>query len=177
MRVYGEYFCGNKVSEYGLQNGFVDYGTLAKAFDAVLNNDIMNTTYEIGYWEMISGFTNNSDEIEEIEDRIQELENELAKIQEYDDIQLIEDKEEEISQKIDILEDKKQELEEDADYIPDVYQWYIVSESGARLLEEINEIVYYNDVLNMYLWGVTHFGTSWDYVLTDIKCNTGLEEE
>lgn len=38
------YFYGNKVSEYGQENGFVDYATLAKAFDAVLNNDIISET-------------------------------------------------------------------------------------------------------------------------------------
>ena len=27
----------------------------------------------------------------------------------------------------------------------------------------------YNEQLDMYLWGITHFGTSWDYVLTDVK--------
>lgn len=52
----------------------------------------------------------------------------------------------------------------------DVYQYYIVSEDGARVLEEItNELVYYHEELNMYLWGVTHFGTGWDHVLTDVK--------
>ena len=39
-----EYFCGNKISEYGLQNGYVDYSTLAKSFDAVLNNNIIGVT-------------------------------------------------------------------------------------------------------------------------------------
>lgn len=34
------YFYGNKVSDYGLKNGYVDYATLAKSFDAVLVNDI-----------------------------------------------------------------------------------------------------------------------------------------
>ena len=31
-----------------------------------------------------------------------------------------------------------------------------------------DEIVYYNEELDMYVWGITHYGTSWDYVLTDI---------
>lgn len=173
MKVYGEYFYGNKISEYGLENGYVDYSTLAKAFDAVLNNSIIEATSNIGYWEMISGFTNNSEEIEEIEDRIQELENELAKIQEYDDIQLIEDKEEELTQKIDILEDRKQDLENEEYNTGEIFQYYIVSNNGADILQEINEIVFYNEELDMYVWGVTHYGTAWSYVLTDIKCNTG----
>lgn len=62
-------------------------------------------------------------------------------------------------------------LEEDeyGDYL-EVYQYYIVSDSGARFLEEYtDELVWYHGELDMYLWGITHFGTSWDYVLTDIK--------
>ena len=51
----------------------------------------------------------------------------------------------------------------------EVFQWFIIDDWGARLLQqETNEIVYYNETLDMYLWGVTHYGTSWDYVLTSI---------
>ena len=58
----------------------------------------------------------------------------------------------------------------------EVFQWYIVDDNGARILEEVGEIVYYNEELDMYLWGVTHFGTSWDYVLTDVKLELDKEE-
>lgn len=52
----------------------------------------------------------------------------------------------------------------------EVYQYYIISDYGYQMLEELtDEIVYYNESLDMYLWGITHFGTSWDYVLTDVK--------
>lgn len=51
-----------------------------------------------------------------------------------------------------------------------VFQDYIISEYGYKFLEEhTDEMVFYNEKLDMYVWGVTHFGTSWDYVLTDIK--------
>ena len=119
--IYGSYFFGNKISDYGLQHGFVDYATLAKAFDAVLNNDIMNVTADFGEWESVGG-------------------------PDYD---------------------------EETETYYDVYQVYIVSAAGAEILQEVGEIVYYNDALNMYCWGVTHWGTSWDYVLTSIPCNTG----
>ena len=121
---FGKYFCGNEISEYGRKHGFVDYGTLAKAFDAVLNNNIINV--EIGYWEQTSGFINNQEQIEE-------LENEM-------------------------------------EYTPDIFQYYIVDDAGAHLLEDYDEIVFYNDELDMYLWGVTHYGTAWNYVLTNIPC-------
>lgn len=61
------------------------------------------------------------------------------------------------------------EEDEDGNY-QEVYQYYIISDSGARFLRDYtDEIVYYNEQLDLYLWGITHFGTSWDYVLTDIK--------
>ena len=71
-----EYFYGNKISDYGIQNGYVDYATLAKSFDAVLNNDIMSLTYDIGFWEQVSGTVDNSEEIEELEEKRDELEDE-----------------------------------------------------------------------------------------------------
>lgn len=55
----------------------------------------------------------------------------------------------------------------------DVFQWYIISPSFAEVLEDIDEIVFYNQRLDMYLWGVTHYGTSWSYVLTNIPLNQG----
>lgn len=112
-----KYFYGNKISDYGLEHGYVDYRTLAKCFDAVLNNDIIAKTQEIGYWDIVSGSDYN---------------------EEYDEY-------------------------------TDIYQYYIVSDNAVEILQEANEIVYYNEELDMYVWGVTHWGTSWDYVLTDIK--------
>lgn len=62
------------------------------------------------------------------------------------------------------------EYDEENDYYYDIYQYYIITGQGADILKEwTDEIVYYNYDLNMYLWGVTHFGTAWTYVLTDIK--------
>ena len=123
MFVTGTYFYGNKISDYGIECGFVDYATLAKAFDAVLANDIISNTAEIGYWEPFSGT-------------------------DYD--------------------------EENDSYV-DIYQYWIVSASGAGILEEANEIVYYNEKLDLYVWGVTHWGTAWSHVLTNIRCNVSEE--
>ena len=55
----------------------------------------------------------------------------------------------------------------------EVFQWFIVSDEGADILKRCGEIVLYNEKLDMYIWGITHFGTSWDYVLTDVKINCG----
>ena len=52
----------------------------------------------------------------------------------------------------------------------DIFQYYIIDDWGVEFLENYTEeIVYYNEVLDIYLWGITHWGTSWDYVLTDIE--------
>ena len=51
----------------------------------------------------------------------------------------------------------------------DVYQYYIISDRGYQILEYLtDELVWYDSKLNVYVWGITHFGTGWDYVLTDI---------
>jgi len=51
-----------------------------------------------------------------------------------------------------------------------VFQDYIISEYGYEFLQEFtDELVFYNENLDIYVWAVTHFGTSWDYVLTDVK--------
>lgn len=59
--------------------------------------------------------------------------------------------------------------EENEEYI-DIFQYYIIDNWGVEFLEKYtDEIIYYNEVLDIYLWGITHWGTGWDYVLTDIK--------
>ena len=167
MTTFKDYFYGNKISEYGRKNGRVDYRTLAKAFDAVLNNDIMTKTYDIGYWDQESGLVDNSDEIDELRDKIDDLEIEIADLEDGSDY---DDKRAALEDKISDLEDKISELEDEQDDTPEIYQWYIVSDNGAEILKEYNEIVFYNSELDIYLWGVTHWGTSWDYVLTSIPC-------
>lgn len=101
---------GVKVSDYGRENGYLDYKALAGIVgDCILNNTVRAETMED--WETISG--------------------------EFDS---------------------------------DIYQDYIISEYGYKFLNEYtNETVLYNERLDIYVWGITHFGTSWDYVLTDVE--------
>lgn len=198
-----KYFYGNRISEYGLKCGYVDYRTLSRAFDAVLNNDIMGKTEAagIGYWEQESGYIDNSEQIEELEEQIEELEekishsvleiNTLEEIIEERKNGISENLEDHISEnleaekeKLETLEDEKEKLEAEKEeleneevYQPEVFQWFIVSDPGAEILKEFNEIVFYNSEIDVYLWGVTHWGTSWDYVLTDIKIDPAALEE
>ena len=125
FKLAGKYFCGNEISAYGQEHNRLDYATFAKAFDAILNNSIMEKGWNIGNgWELVNG-------------------------SDYD---------------------------EENDEYTEVYQWFIVSDNGAQMIQDYtDEILYYHEELNVYLWGVTHFGTSWDYVLMDIPCNCGFE--
>lgn len=120
VQLYGNKVYGFTVSDYGLENGYLDYLTLSKIVgDCILNNNLIEETRFIG-WELVNGDDYGEYEYEEI------------------------------------------------------YQYYIISESGYEILSRLtDEIVYYNDALDVYLWGITHFGTSWDYVLTDVKLIQG----
>ena len=52
----------------------------------------------------------------------------------------------------------------------EVFQWYIISDGGADILRQYtDELVYYIPSLDVYIWGVTHYGTSWDMITTNIK--------
>ena len=166
-KLYGTSFYGNEASDYAKENGYLDYATLAKAFDTVLNNEIIRNTYEIGYWEQESGFTDNSEEIDELNEKIDLLKERYCECEDTEEQEELENQIEEIKEKISELENEYTGAE--------IFQYYIVSEQGAEILKEINEIVFYNETLDMYVWGVTHFGTSWAYVLTDIKLNCGEE--
>jgi len=162
MTLQKKFYYGNEISEYGIKNGKVDYATLAKTFNHVLANDIISKTHGIGSWEVVSGsdyyyeldgeqYTPDeaAEKVEELENAIEELENE-----ELED-----------TIKIDELHDMIDELDEP--HYKEFYQFFIVDD--IRTLEEAGETVLENEELGLCLWCVDHWGTSWDYVLTDIK--------
>lgn len=173
-KLYGTTFYGNEASDYAKKNGRLDYATLAKSFDAVLNSNIMKVTANIGFWKTENGSeeyyedTNgNIYTYEEKEERIEVLEAKIEKLETFIRTAEIEEEIEEIQEDIEALENA---------HYDEIFQYYIVSDEGARILKEwTNEILFYNEELNMYVWGVTHYGTSWSCVLTDIQLNCGEE--
>ena len=118
VKIYNGRLFGQEISKYGLEQGYLDYYTLAQIVgNRVLNNNIMAFT---GYddWDLVMG-----------------------------------------------------------DYESEIFQYYIITESGYQMLSWLtpDENVYYHEELDMFLWGITHFGTSWDHVLTDLKLVEGWE--
>lgn len=166
---HSEYFCGNKISEYGLQQGYLDYRTLSKAFDAVLCNEITNLFYadingRYNETEQINGFIDYSEQIDALTETAENS----------DDTEQIEY----INGQIDILREQIDEMQNEMDYPAEIFQYYIVSAYGAEIISEYtNDPVFYLEFLDMYIWGVTHWGTSWDYVLTDVKLVLGDDKQ
>ncbi len=52
----------------------------------------------------------------------------------------------------------------------EIFQYYIIDANGADILKNwTDELVFYSEKLDTYVWGVTHWGTAWNCVSTDIK--------
>lgn len=73
--------------------------------------------------------------------------------------------------------------EENDEYV-DIYQYFIVDFNSYTYskMQELREqlgkefVMYYIDLLDIYVVGISHFGTSWDYVLTDIEPTQNIEK-
>lgn len=63
-----------------------------------------------------------------------------------------------------------EEFDEYGDCI-EIFQFYIISKGLAAIIKEYapDEILYYHNKLDCYVWGITHWRTSWEYVSTQIK--------
>lgn len=114
IEMYNNKVWGIKVSDYGLEKGYVDYGTLSKMVgDCIFNNTIRDATHTD--WEIVSGTFDSA-----------------------------------------------------------IFQDYIISKNGYEVLRDYtDELVLYNETLDVYVWAVDHIGTAWSYVLTDIKLVDG----
>ena len=52
-------------------------------------------------------------------------------------------------------------------YYDDIYQYYIIDDYSSDLFIELEYPVFYSNALNVYVVGITHLGTSWNYILTN----------
>ena len=60
------------------------------------------------------------------------------------------------------------------DTINEACQFYIVDKESAKTLTKFNEVVLYHNELDLAIWCVGHWGTSWKYVDTDIVVDNVL---
>ena len=173
------HFYGYPISDYGIKNGYIDYRALSRSFDAVLCNNVTNLFYatingEYNEPEQVNGYIDYSDEINALQEQIDDLEMQQRDL----DVCVNGDNERynALQEQIDGLQEQIDDLEREQYYQPEIYQYFIISDRGAEILKDLtDEIVYYIPALDIYVWGVTHWGTSWDYVLTNIKIE--LSEE
>lgn len=136
---YYDTYYGCKVSKYGLENGCVDYACLSNA----VGDCVLCNAMQDRLWNTLEHVSGELYSYYDIDNGYEEITREEA---EEKDMCCIEEE------------------------IIDIYQWYIISYSGAQLLmRETDEIVFYDNELDIYVWGVTHWGTGWDYVLTGIE--------
>lgn len=243
---------GNEISAYGLENGYVDFGTIMKCIPHLLCNNIQNYLYECDLEliqfgvdtseleERLEAMQERKEEIEEIlsevgdklegynsvseiEDEKANMESALDNLQEVIDItgyheitsfyvanrtfesvldelhsclsSRIEELENTIDElenivcvcgaysadeEINILRDELEGIEDTISDIEDeienatpgeVFQYFLIDERGLELAQEFlpEYPIWHNTTLDLYILGVTHFGTSWDYVLTNVK--------
>jgi hypothetical protein len=133
-----KYFYGHPLSRESLECGRITYADLVAPFSIILANDLMQRTYDIGYWEIENGsevsyYDDNGDEVE-LDSESYWAENSYE--EQYNEY----------------------------------YQYYIIEPQFAEVLQEFtDETVWYNEELDLHVWGVQHWGTSWSYVYTGIK--------
>jgi hypothetical protein len=141
-------------------NGMASYKRVFDRFitDAVLCNNITEVDPEIFYNQETGFYT-----YEELyNDKLEELK---------------EDYKEELKENPNKLEELESEAETFADneqYNYEFYQYFIIDLSGysLELLKELNQHtlqIMYSEKLDVYILGVGHWGTSWDYIGSDFK--------
>lgn len=153
-----------EVSAYGIENNRVDMAALGRVVGGILNLNIVRMTASagLGEWEVENGSLyyhrdceGNQYSDQEAQERIEELES------------LIDEADEDQEEDVLVWEEDIKSLAECEER--DIYQCFIIPYSGARILmEDTDEIVLYNEELDMYVWCVTVFGTPWQGVFTNI---------
>ena len=180
--VHGEYFNGDKISDYGIKSGYVDYRCFTKNLNMVLNNDIMATLENNGYYFELVNYPDYSAEINELQEQINDYESKIDELDSFlDNEEYTLEKWQNIRKEISDYESKIDELQDQInDYenyeYPEIFQYFIVDDNAAKIIKDYtNDPLFYCESLDVYIYGITHYGTSWDYVLTDIPCNVPYE--
>lgn len=73
------------------------------------------------------------------------------------------------------------DYDEETDEYEEIYQYYLIDVNNYTLqkLHEINckdVIIAYSETLEEYVLMVTHYGTSWDYVMTSFEPTDDLDK-
>lgn len=70
------------------------------------------------------------------------------------------------------------EIKENEEETPEIYQYYLcnISSFDKEILQKSGVILSYSDKLDCDVICVDHFGTSWDYVLTNFRLFDTYEE-
>lgn len=169
--VQTEYFFGNKISDYGLENGRVDYGTLAKAFDAVLANTLFEELVRSGAeYDIVNGSVEYHEDGDGNILTPEEAEDKIATLEDQRQEEGIDDDE------IDEIDAEIEQLIKPLYY--GIYQYYVISSAGYKILKHwTDEIVFDFPEYGVMFWGVTHYGTAWNHVLTQIQCPKRQKKE
>ena len=150
-------------------NDFISHNRL----DMILNNDIIRC--DSLYFELYNYVELFNAGLEEAwEDLKEELKN-FDGDPESDGLYLLNDLSDYYGLNLDDIDGTINEALEDyvADHIylnNEVYQYFIIPYNDVDLWEEYtNYPIFYNDEMDLYLLGITHWGMSWDYFETSFK--------
>lgn len=177
------YFFNGEISQYGIDNGYVDLEAFAANFSHIsINQKLFNSLECKRINELIDDYFESDGEEYTLIDRLyicfcqitmlEEEKSEYEKMLQSGSSEMsIEDIKSHISELEDQISnlkdtDTSEEYEDESKPV----SFYIVDEDGVDFLAiYTNEPIYYSPEYNIYIQGVTKAGENWTRVLTDIK--------
>ena len=157
---------GQDLNEEEIKTQTISYLTLANSFQNIMCNNIINDEYfqEELTSELYSHYENITKEYT-TEELFEECE--CHGIID-DDTTLADFKENE--------EENKRELIEEYARNYEAFQFYIVDDGARKWIEAFtDDLVVYNQTLELDIWCITHWGTSWSIVPTDRTIQEAFE--
>lgn len=145
------------------------YCNVSMMVDNILQMSFNSRDALFNYDDIENYYNDASEEIEEIQDEIDDLHCQLEEAEENDDDILIDD----ISSQIVELESQVEELEDWQNELPEIYEWYMVSNYFAEELKAKGECILYGNI-----WGRQGTGQAvlLDYVIGEIACDREILE-